>query len=569
MTLLFRIVPVLALLPVVSSWAMAPMGTGDKTDIVICGMTERNDSGPRHPCVVSWYQLVANRKVLDYRTIYRTDDDITGMAVGDLNGNGEHELILAVRGQRTGLSSIMVAAMDRMGTLKGKLRGITQAEDLCYTGLAFGDFDSDGLPDILALRSDSKNNNELVWLAIDDAGKVVSSKQLKTGKLRDAQAMTFGNLGQDGQIDVFVAVSSKKGSRIARLIYAAGRDGINLVGRQYIATISASLGEVHGLTIIENNGQTSLLAATRKLDTQAMGTELSLEMEHKGVFIAPLTTAEATDDDKSYFVLVPIDKRGKAQVQTTIDDLHAGRQWASSVAIIPTLPSSKAPATPPKPRRTNAPRKVLYLRGLLSHYFQVEALEHLGSDVTLVKRSLKRLKNLHIPQAAEFKNLADLVKYDAVILADVPIWALGYSQLLMLEPYVRSGGQLFVFEGPCSGRAGGYAESLLEDILPCKAGPAFATRKLAQPFELPGIDNADNGLQRSGYLYYHKLQGPPREDSVVLLNAGQVPILVERGLGHGRVVLFAGMPLGQDSDGKPGFWRCEGWPVYLKQMLFP
>ena len=550
-------------------WGITPMGTAEKVDVMICSMTEFNDSGPRHPCVVAWYQLESDGTVVDYRTVYRTDDDIMGLAVGDLNGNGEHELIAAVRGQRTGSSSIMIAAVDRMGMLKGKLRAITEPEDCSYRGLALGEFDSDGLPDILALRRGEGDDSELVWLDIDGSGKVVESKRLESGRLRGAEAVTLGGPRQDGAVGVLVALSSSEENRIVRLRYAFGIDGPDLVGRQDVAPISKSLGDVHGLTITELDGRPTLLAATRRVATEPLGTGLFRAMEHEGVFVAPLATEDAAGDDRSCFVRVPIDRRGRGAEVTTIDELRTGRQWAGALAVIPALPAAKAPTVAPEARRTNTPRKILLVGGLVSSYFRVDALGQEADDITVVRRTVKRFKNLHMPPAAEFKNLAELLRYDTVVLADVPIWALRYHQVLLLEPYVRSGGQLVLLEGPCSGGAGGYVGSPLEDVLPCAAGPAFATRKLQQPWALPPAGAGTTKERASGYVYYCKLQGPLRADSTILLAADEQPMLMERRLGHGRVLLFAGMPLGQDSDAEPGFWRCQGWPDYLKQLLFP
>ncbi|MCA9522334.1 MAG: VWA domain-containing protein [Myxococcales bacterium] len=105
--------------------------------------------------------------------------------------------------------------------------------------------------------------------------------------------------------------------------------------------------------------------------------------------------------------------------------------------------------------RVDSKPKVLYVEGDFRHR------EHL----------VKALRNENlivdaVPHYGLPSTLAELKKYDAVILSDVPAARIGRNKMLALERYVRSQGGLIVAGGQNGLGPGGYAGTLLERLLP-------------------------------------------------------------------------------------------------------
>ena len=553
------------LLPAASTLAMAPMGSG-RFDVVACGMSHYDDYGPRPPCYVEWFQLNDGGAITDQRAVYRTDDYVTGMTVGDLVGDGRVELILALRARGTGLWSVRAAPMDRMGMLTGRFRVVVPAGKAAYGGLALGDVDADGKTDLLALRSPTSAPAELVRFTLNASGKAADQTVLASAGLDGATAVAFCRPAGGPAGFAFVAVPAAGGNQLLRVTVPPKPGGGIRVDP--VVTISGAAGVVHGLAVTRRGGRPVLLVAIRAVKTGRDAAEAVPEMTHKGQFIGPLAAGDASQSDKTRFLSIPIGREGRLGKPARLDGLQVGRRWSAALAVVGDLGPVRSPAVVIRPDRPGAARKVLCIEGLFGHYYRIDELAKLGGDLQVVRRGVTRLRNQRVRQAAAFRNLEQLLAYDAVILADVPLWALRHDQLVLLEPYIRGGGRLVVFDGPTAGRGGGYADSVLEDLLPCRTGPTFAIRRLARPLRLPDASGPDGRRIRCGHVYYRNEIGPRRKDATVLLGTIETPLALERTLGRGRVILFSHLPLGRDAAARPGFWRSKGWPVLLRNILF-
>ena len=68
-------------------------------------------------------------------------------------------------------------------------------------------------------------------------------------------------------------------------------------------------------------------------------------------------------------------------------------------------------------------------------------------------------------------------------------------------------------------------------------------------------------------LYYHSASVDPGAE--VLVAAGNVPLVVERRVGEGRVVVFLCAVLGDRIPGAAGlpFWEWQDWPNLMAAVL--
>ncbi len=164
-----------------------------------------------------------------------------------------------------------------------------------------------------------------------------------------------------------------------------------------------------------------------------------------------------------------------------------------------------------------------------------------------------------------------LLRFRAVVLADVPAGALTVEQRALLEEYVQAGGGLLVLGGPFAFGPGDYAQSsILGRLLPvvvsgrfdvARCLPATALQPAgASPLtdELPWTD--------APQLYYLH-NAVPKPDAVVLVKAGVQPVVVTGINGRGRVAVMLMTPLGDSPAGQTAWWNWSGWPPFLLRML--
>ncbi|MBN1553960.1 MAG: VCBS repeat-containing protein [Phycisphaerae bacterium] len=551
----------------VTAWAIAPMGTASFTNVLLTKKRMLTDNGPRPPVIITWYQLDRQGVMQDSLPIFRTDDDANDAAVADLDGNGRPELILAGESRINHRSAVRVATLDRMGILSpgGFQNATAETDAFKYSGLTTGDFNGDGRTDLLAVESYPNDTGRLVWMSFEKTAKGFRATRevpLPAGNLSTVTAVALTDLKQDRRPDVLIAVPGATGTQIVRLTFAVQGNSPRLLERKTITTMASKMGTVHGLTFIPGGESPELFVAVRKPIRK--GETFSEEMETpEGDFFAPLPTTVDTENDRSTFWRILFDADANPSDPKPMSDFHIGNNWVCSAEAIAPLPPVVKPKALPRKNRPQPPYRILALRGLFSAYYQIDALGRM-KHCELTKRGTTFAVSMRQLQADDFNSVEQLNPYDAVLLVDLPISAMSYRQLLLLDAYVRGGGKLVVFDGPTSGRAGGYLHSPLEKILPAKVGPRFSIRKFDTPYSL---GKSASG-KPAGWVYYYKTVGPLQSRARVLLRHGETPLLLERTVGRGRVWLFTGLPIGQDEPDTPGFWRTAGWPEELYQWLF-
>jgi hypothetical protein len=159
---------------------------------------------------------------------------------------------------------------------------------------------------------------------------------------------------------------------------------------------------------------------------------------------------------------------------------------------------------------------------------------------------------------------ADLMSYDAIVLANVDVAALGVLGQEMLRDYVLHGGGLVVLGGMYTLGNGHVAGSRIADLLPVEPGKPFEIRPLATKV-LTATDPAFAAFAGKGVTIAHTLTLRPGAQAVV--SAGAAPILVTGTAGQGRVAVLGATPLGTLPAGVTPLWKAQEWPLALQKVI--
>lgn len=161
-----------------------------------------------------------------------------------------------------------------------------------------------------------------------------------------------------------------------------------------------------------------------------------------------------------------------------------------------------------------------------------------------------------------------LMRYAALVAANVDMDCLGVIGKEMLRDYVLHGGGLLVLGGRGAYAGGGWKKSKLEDLLPfeLKQGECDlertdgATLRLGEAHAITrGIDL--DSAPRVDYL--HHIAGL-KKGARILLRAGDRPFLVVRETGEGRVACILAAPYGPVQG---QYFAWPEWPRLLKNVL--
>ena len=157
-----------------------------------------------------------------------------------------------------------------------------------------------------------------------------------------------------------------------------------------------------------------------------------------------------------------------------------------------------------------------------------------------------------------------MMQHNVVVLANVDARALGPAGRLLLKQFVMNGGGLLVTGGPYAFGRGGYANTAIEDILPCsmpgknrnKADGGLLMQPAAQAADTLPRDLAWS--LRPRVYYIHDLE--PKPDARVLVTAGDKPLVIASTIGKGRVVAIAATAEGDPPADELPFWEWGDMP---------
>ena len=161
----------------------------------------------------------------------------------------------------------------------------------------------------------------------------------------------------------------------------------------------------------------------------------------------------------------------------------------------------------------------------------------------------------------------EMAGFDAVIFAGVGPFMLEDFARNMLKDFMEVGGRVLLLGGPTAMNGWTGRGNPLADLFPVtKPGP-FAIRKLEPPGAIQpaaaGLESCFAGVAAPVVKYAHALE--PAPDVRVLLRTAHGPLLVERKVGQGRLLVFLGTAMGTDEG--TSFWNWERWPDLLVGLL--
>ena len=202
---------------------------------------------------------------------------------------------------------------------------------------------------------------------------------------------------------------------------------------------------------------------------------------------------------------------------------------------------------------------LLHLRGLYHDYYGLPAAaQALGAKLD----SGSYRVFVYGPSLSFFPgSYEELMRYDAIVLSNVPAEALDEITLQYLGDYVENGGALLVIGGHWAFGGGGYQGSPIEELLPVTAKAPFDVRPLAD-----GLIRPEPSTEaRVGTLWVQDLTVRPQAQ--VTMTAGDRPFWVRWRKGQGTAAVMTGVCYGERTGGLVPFWEWPGWPEWLGAQI--
>ncbi|MFM1548302.1 MAG: hypothetical protein ACKJSG_02805 [Lentisphaeria bacterium] len=200
-------------------------------------------------------------------------------------------------------------------------------------------------------------------------------------------------------------------------------------------------------------------------------------------------------------------------------------------------------------------------------------MQHWGVDKAVGTLGGERTQshlNVH-PQSTRLdgfpKTWEALYRHRVIVLNNVPAKAVTIVGTTMLRQYVRDGGTVVIMGDTHGISHGGWARSVLGALLPVTPG---APVRAGEPIHLTprqGERTEFDWSQKPYTLYSHHAEVRP--GARVLLAAGAVPLIVERRVGQGRIIVLLMSVLGEVDAEMPGtpFWQWGDWPELIAKLL--
>jgi uncharacterized membrane protein len=220
------------------------------------------------------------------------------------------------------------------------------------------------------------------------------------------------------------------------------------------------------------------------------------------------------------------------------------------------------------PARKGTSRKAHLARGLWHDYFRLDdALKRADIESTEAWETMSMDFAVIAPGLPA--SMSELMRYDLVALLNFASNSLQPAHRRNLREYVHRGGTLFVGGGARAYGHGGYKNTYLAEMLPVEM-KKFDLRKAEgrdQLLRAAGDHELTQGIKFSEAprnVFFHQVKAKP--GTVVLLRAGNEPILTTWRVGKGTVYAMTGTPLGEMEKGMP-WWQWTGWQILLDRIL--
>jgi len=167
----------------------------------------------------------------------------------------------------------------------------------------------------------------------------------------------------------------------------------------------------------------------------------------------------------------------------------------------------------------------------------------------------------------------ELFRYNVIVLSDVNYKALGDIAFEMVCDYVHEGGKLLVVGGPYAYGNGEFEDTRFLELLPVRLSGPFDLKWAGKgkSWELAPA-KADHpvlkGVSFDGKprVFWHHFV-TPKEDTEVVLNAGEQPALVLGRYGKGKVAVLTLSPTGIGGEGEIPWWDWDGWFPLVRNIF--
>ena len=161
--------------------------------------------------------------------------------------------------------------------------------------------------------------------------------------------------------------------------------------------------------------------------------------------------------------------------------------------------------------------------------------------------------------------------HDLFVVNGVTAESLSDFGLESMRDCVHAGAGLLVIGGLYAYRAGAYADTRLEEMLPVALGtqtPDLEQLQPAQPVRIAAHARCLKGFTWPGRalcFWRHRLT--PKKGAWVELCAGDKALLVCGSYGKGRVAAVTSAALGDPKPGQTPFWQAPAWPDALARVI--
>ena len=167
----------------------------------------------------------------------------------------------------------------------------------------------------------------------------------------------------------------------------------------------------------------------------------------------------------------------------------------------------------------------------------------------------------------------ELFRYDLIVLSDVNYKALGDIAIEMICDYVHEGGSLLVVGGPYAYGNGEFEGSRFLDVLPVHlSGPfdlKWAGKGKSWKLKATSPDHAvlrDVSFAQEPRVFWHHFL-TAKKDAIVVLKAGEKPVLILGRYGKGKVAALALSPTGVGAEGEVQWWDWDGWFPLVRNLF--
>ena len=167
----------------------------------------------------------------------------------------------------------------------------------------------------------------------------------------------------------------------------------------------------------------------------------------------------------------------------------------------------------------------------------------------------------------------ELFRYDLIVLSDVNYKALGDIAIEMICDYVHEGGSLLVVGGPYAYGNGEFEGSRFLDVLPVHlSGPfdlKWAGKGKSWKLKASSPDHAvlrDVSFAQEPRVFWHHFLTATK-DAIVVLKAGEKPVLILGRYGKGKVAALALSPTGVAAKGEVQWWDWDGWFPLVRNLF--